>query len=100
MPALNTIMTVHAKNSPSCKGVNPRPSIKTRGSAENIANSAPRIRLTVAAGMTKRRSVESDLAFGDRQRIERGARDVVSFAEYQVICDRGDGGEDCDEGKR
>ena len=53
-------MTVPAKNRPSCNGVKPSPSINTRGSAENIANSAPRMRLTVAAGITKRRSVESD----------------------------------------
>src|SRR5712691_11893759 len=56
MPAANTIMTVPAKNRPSWIGVKCKPSINTRGAAENIANSPPMIRLTVAAGTRKRRS--------------------------------------------
>ena len=56
MPAANTISTVPAKNRPSWIGVKCSPSISTRGAAENIANSPPMIRLTVAAGTTKRRS--------------------------------------------
>ena len=59
MPAANTIMTVPAKNRPSWIGVKPSPSINTRGAAENIANSPPMIRLTVAAGTRKRRSVDN-----------------------------------------
>ena len=56
MPAANTIITVPAKNRPSWIGVKCIPSISTRGAAENIANSPPMIRLTVAAGTRKRRS--------------------------------------------
>ena len=44
MPAANTIITVPAKNRPSWIGVKCSPSIRTRGAAENIANSPPMIR--------------------------------------------------------
>ena len=56
MPAANTINTVPAKNKPNWIGVKCIASISTRGAAENTENSPPMIRLTVAAGTTKRRS--------------------------------------------
>ena len=59
IPAANTIITVPAKNRPSSIGEKCNPSISTRGAAENIANNPPMIRLTVAAGIRKRRSAIS-----------------------------------------
>ena len=98
MPAANTIMTVPAKNRPSWIGVKRNPSIRTRGAAENIANSPPMIRLTVAAGTRKRRSaIEAEIVFRDRQRIERNPRRTMGFAEHDVIGDGADGGEEPDK---
>ena len=85
MPAANTISTVPAKNRPSWIGENCKPSISTRGAAENIANRPPMIRLTVVAGTTKRRSPsQAEIVFGDRERIERGARRMMGLAEHRV----------------
>ena len=93
MPAANTIITVPAKNRPSWIGVKCIASISTRGAAENIANNPPMIRLTVAAGTTKRRSaIEANIVFGNRERIERSPRRMMGFAEHRAVGDRAERG--------
>ena len=58
MPAANTsIKRSTSEAQPELVGVKMHHFISTRGAAENIANNPPMIRLTVAAGTRKRRSV-------------------------------------------
>ena len=73
-------------------------SIRTRGAAENIANSPPMIRLH-GRGRNDEAAIgdQADIVLGDRERIERDPRRVMGFAEHRAIGDGAERGEGCDK---
>jgi hypothetical protein len=75
-------------------------SIRMRGAAENIENSPPMIRLTVA-GRHHEAAVrdQAEVVPGNRNRIERRPRRMMGLAQHRAVSDSAEHGKGRDEGE-